>query len=270
MNNEIMVNPKSSHQESYRIRRIDCDRRLQLRPATMFAYFQECGFGHCRAVGLDADELIAKGYAWYFIQIRLTVDRYPMAYETTSVRTWPSLLSGIRAVREFEMIDDNGRVCASATSRWLLIDLERGRPVRIPSFIEDAFSTDPARAVEHAFPRLSVVESPNHFGTIQVRLSDLDLNNHANTGVYFDWLMEGVDTHWVDKYDPIDIEILFRQEASHGDAVQSSIGPALATGENFKFEHCITRDDTVLAVGTSSWRPRPGKSARANACSIAP
>ncbi|TDY61669.1 acyl-ACP thioesterase [Aminivibrio pyruvatiphilus] len=141
-------------------------------------------------MAMTVSDLLPKGVSWVLRRYRVTMERYPEYESTLTVKTWHEPRRNLHSLRAFSVTDENGPV-ASAETSWILIDLERGRPLRLdrhatPRYVEES------RPVTAEFPDLPSPDNWEDERPFSVRRWDLDRNNHVNNAVYFSWAAEAV------------------------------------------------------------------------------
>lgn len=254
---EKIAAPEVAFAQSFAIRFDEADENLAVRPSALFCYLQEAAVHHSRAVGRAPSVLRDRGLAWFLTRFRLRLMRRPHWEETLRVHTWPSSLKGLFAIREFAVGDGEGRPCAAATSRWVLIDLSRRRPVRLPEWIADAYAQSPQRPFEESFDALAPPADPAHRFDLVVRRRDLDPNGHASSASYLDWLLEAAHTHAPAGAAPVEFDIAYLKEVSGGESVRvESQFQSSEPGIEFESSQAIRRADggDLLATAHLRWR----------------
>lgn len=66
-----------------------------------------------------------------------------MVGESIVVKTWPYRFRGMLGYRNFTIEDQAGRVYVQADSLWILMDLDKLSPVRLPQEMLMAYTIDP-------------------------------------------------------------------------------------------------------------------------------
>lgn len=248
--------PEIAFTHGFAIRFDEADEDLAARPPALFRYLQEAAIHHSRAVGRSPSVLRERGLAWFLTRFRLRLTRRPHWEESVRVHTWPSSLKGLYAVREFTVRDGEGRPCAVATSRWVLIDLNRRRPVRLPDWIAGAYAQSPMRPIDEPFDTLAPPADPAHRLDLVVRRRDLDPNGHASSASYLEWLLEAAYTHAPSGGDPVEIDIAYLKEANGGESVRVETefrGPELSPPrEAFQAIRRVEGGD-LLAAARLTW-----------------
>ena len=127
---------------TYEVRFSEADRRHCITPVALYNYLQETAVNHGESAHKSRYELHDRGFAWIINRILIQFIRYPKRYDSVTVTTWASTLTGLYAVREWTAEDQDGNICAHATSRWVLLDIHKRRAVRLPSFIAADYGID--------------------------------------------------------------------------------------------------------------------------------
>lgn len=159
-------------------------------PAATARLLEQAAGIHAAGLGVGIDTLRAEGKAWMLVQLGLAASRWPEPGEAVEVITWPSRrTAGARAWREFEVVSGAGETLVEAATVWLIVDLERRRPARLPRFLLEL--DFPARQT-----RIELAEIPDPpAGAAEVRhrtvlAEDLDINEHVNNTAYVGWAEE--------------------------------------------------------------------------------
>lgn len=244
--------------KSFEVRFTELDHRWRATPTALFNMIQDTAISHSAARGLDPLVLIREGIGWFLTRVHMQIHRPPAWGEKIEGRTWPSHLKGLFAVREIEFLDASGLVVCAATLRWVLVDVAKRKPIRLPPRIVEAFPVVPRRAVEDAFEPLEEPTSIDARRTFHVRQSDLDTNLHANSVSYFDWMLETAPREMLEGMRPVSIEIAYKKEAREEDALEVRSERVMASvgGLDRMLSHSIVLagEDSLVAVGRSGWR----------------
>ncbi|MCG8461185.1 MAG: thioesterase [Holophagales bacterium] len=251
--------------EQYRIRSAEVDPAGKATPTALANLLQEAAASDARRLGFGVEQLRSRGLGWYLARLILRLRRIPWIGETVEIETWPSGISGIHALRDFRLFLDSGPDAVevgAATSGWLLVDLERKRPVRrLLAELEAHHPDPPRRALDVAFERLSSPEDGDAEGQpFPLRRTDLDLNGHVNYGVLVGAVMEAVPDGLWQGADLEELDIEFRAEARPGDGLRTLAAerePESAETTSVILHHAVTRvgDDRQLVRARSRWRP---------------
>ena len=218
-------------------------------------YFQEAAGNHAHALGVSVAQLSKKKLTWMLSRLHVKVERYPAWRDTVFIDTWPSGHNGLFATREFKVYTEAGDQVARGTSAWLLIDLLRRRPIRMPDFIDQLVLPDLPRAIADPFLRIKPLESTTIQRHFEVRFSDLDLNKHANNVSILNWALESVPVEIHRQHRVSSLEVFFKAEARQGEAILAK-GRKDPHENGFKLHHVLynTSDASAKEIATVKTR----------------
>ena len=242
---------------TYEVRFSEADRRGCITPVALYNYLQETAVYHGESPRKSGIALSEKGLAWVLTRILIKFIRYPKHYDEVLVTTWASNLSGLYAVREWTAEDHKGDIYARATSRWILLDIQKRRPIRLPAFIAEYYGVVDERAIDFSFPRTTPIEHGTHHKRFHVRASELDSNQHANSACYVDWCLETSPADVLAAMEPEMLDITYKQESVLADELDV-IGMEETSPENGlrSFKHAIrlAENGRLLTIADSRWR----------------
>jgi len=247
--------------EPFSVRAFETGAYGSLAVGSLCDYLQEAAGNHAGALGVSVSQLMERNLTWVLARLRLRIERLPGAGEPLEVRTWPSGVERLFALRDFRVLDTGGGLVASALSAWLAIDTATRRPVRVQSAFDSPDTSAIPRALDTGIEKLAEKLATDgqvaRGTTIVVRLSDLDANDHVNNARIAEWIAEGAGAEVQEKSRISALDIDFLAETRHGDSVISRAA-ALPDGG---FSHVLFRpaDGREIARARSQWEPRRGR-----------
>lgn len=194
----------------------DTDLRGRLSLRALCGLLQESGARHATALGVGAAALGPLGLAWVLVQWSVEIEACPAWRDEILVETWPSALTERTAARDFLLRSAGGAVLVRATSHWVMLDLLRRRPVRMPDAVRRITLAPRPRALDEGLLKLARPDSCEGAADLRVRFSDLDVNAHVNNLAYVEWIVESVPREVMRAADPRRFDISFRAE-THDD-----------------------------------------------------
>ena len=240
--------------EDYQIRsyEVDCHNRLSI--LSIFNFMQEAASKHAEALGVSIHQLLAENFTWLLSRLKIQITAYPGCNEKIRVCTWPSGTQQLFALRDFEITGKDNRILAAAVSAWLIIDIQKRRPVRIAPFVERLNPITDHHILPDRLNKLAQLRSPTHERSFTVRYSDLDINQHVNNVSFVEWLIEGLPTATLNTAAAAELEINFLAEAFHNDQILAACHPQ--DPDQTIFYHSLIRrqDGRVLARAKTKWR----------------
>ena len=244
--------------ERFRVRSYEAEPMGRLQAPILCRLLQEVATAHAAELGVAVDALIDSGVAWVLSRLDLRVERWPQVGDEVVIETWPAAMNRLLTERRFRLSDATGGAIGEATTLWLVLDLARRRPMRLPAQVVEhlsrlELSPDPARPAELAAP-----ENPTTELAFTVRRSDVDLAGHANNTSFVEWLMEAVpDAVW-SSCDLAGLSIQFLAECHRGQTVVSR-GQLVADGDGHEVRHQLLRheDGVEVARARTVWQGHP-------------
>ncbi len=182
-------------------------------------YLQQIAYEHAFNLELSFQQTFKQNLTWYLLRYYIEMHSYPKLNDLLTVRSWVAKSESKKySLRDFQMLDESGKILCSATTSWILFNFIKRRPV---SYL-NRFSGVPIRderSVNYDFPKLALPEKVDSKAELVVRRSDLDLNRHVNNRVYLDWALESMPKKYIEKYQIDKIEISFKGQAFHKDTI---------------------------------------------------
>jgi len=208
--------------------------------------------------------LLDEGKAWVLAHLHLQLERLPRWTDSIEIETWPSGLDRLFARREFVFRDDTGAALAQGTSAWLVIDVERRRPLRPPSALYDIETPDWPRPVDVDLDDLPAPDRVDRTRDFTVRYHDLDLNRHVNNVRYLEWALETLPAAVLDDRRCLALALQFEAEATLADPIRATAelrDPIRATAElredggTLRARHRLAHAETdeTLARAATTW-----------------
>ncbi len=246
------------HRETYRVRSYETDPYGRATVRTLLLLLQEAATAHAAVLGIAVRTLISQGVGWVLSRLQLSVDRWPHGDDAVTVETWPHAASRLVIERRFRVLDAAGDELGHAATLWIVMDLERRRPVRLPDFIREAVeplligdrpaSPDPIPEPDRA----------DHERLFEVRYSDLDMVHHVNNAASVQWAAETTPDSLWQTHLPAELDAHFLAECLYGDTAASVSQQTARAGE---FLHRLRRrsDDAEILRARSLWKPMTGE-----------
>jgi medium-chain acyl-[acyl-carrier-protein] hydrolase len=252
--------PPQIWQEPFTVRAYEADASGRLSLSGLCDWLQEAAGNHATALGVATDRLLEEGQAWVLSRLRVVVERLPQWREQLAIETWPSAENGIVAERDFLVRTSGGEQIARAVSHWVVIDVARRRPVRLPAMVVDLRLPQRERVLATPLATLLPPEDIAESHSFRVRRGDLDLNRHVNNSRYVAWALETVPAHLLESHICSSVDIQFRAESVYGDEVEVASGTREKSGGEVALRHVVKRreDGSLLASVATAWRPMPG------------
>lgn len=198
----------------------ELDPRGHARLTTIANYFQEIAYHHANDLGFGYEAMKTRHTMWLLSRLRIKMLRYPVWNEEITVETWPSGVDKLFAVRDFRVTDHSGMEVGTASSCWLIVDLDSHRPLRPMAELERYASIVYGPPVFGSYPeKINLHDQLLEVDRHRVKFSDLDIVGHVNNVKYIEWSMDAAIKQCDPRREIGEIEINYLQEALLGDEV---------------------------------------------------
>ena len=245
--------------ESFPVRSYEAGPSGRVKPLSLVHYFQEIAGIHASVLGLSVEQLFEQNLTWMLARIHYRFLRLPQMGAMVHVKTWPSGIQGLFATREFQAYLDNGDLVAEGTSAWLMFDLERRRPVRLPEVVNTILIPSLERPIADTFPKMRPLpQGYSDTSIFKAHYEDLDLNNHVNNAVYVDWIMRSTPLHIKQKAILRSIMLSFKAEVVAGQTIEMQTEQTEAKA-GIELHHRLgtPENDSEVALAKATWEWKP-------------
>lgn len=223
--------------EKVSVRFGDIDRSDTLTLASTFDFFQEAAISHAGILGVGRDAMKRTGMVWVLSRIGVFMERRPRFGETVTVRSWPRGSYKLFAVRDYDISDAEDRPVVRGRSGWLILDIEKRRPLRPQTAMESlplnaGVDSLPGSGAGNEVPA-GLIARP---GAGSVRMtrsacySDIDYNGHMNNTRYIQWIQDMLDPEILESARQIRLDINYLSEVRPGEAVELRLLPLKEEG----------------------------------------
>jgi len=239
------------YKENFKVHTYEVDIHNRLTIQALAQFLQESASNHAALLGFGVEYLLGNNRTWVLSRLAIEIEDFIPLGETITIKTWPADTEKLFFIRDFEITNSKGSIIGSATSYWIFIDTEKGRPIH-PSKKEIVFDYENIeRGFDRSLSKLPSRENMEPSRSFHVRYSDLDLNNHVNNIKYIEWGMEGIDPEYKKTHMPFTLEINFLSEAKYDNIVELSMRKD--SSENFI--HSLYIANNEICRIESEWKP---------------
>ena len=197
----------------------DVDVRGRLRPHVLFSYLLNSAWNHAKGSTYGFAELTARNLMWVLIKFQMLLQNQPKWHDRLTIETWGKRIERLYALRDFVVRGPSGETLVSATSAWLVLDRDSGRPQRFDTHA-DGFPWQPLKEVmETSLEKVPELQGGTPESTFHVHFSDIDVNRHVGSAKYLQWFMDSHSAELLERSAPQAIELSYLNEAILNDDV---------------------------------------------------
>lgn len=245
---------REMREETFTVASFDSDFTGRVAMDGLFERFQDIAGLHATYLGVGFDKLRELNVAWMLSRIKVHIENMPRWGETVTLRTWPKGVDRLFALRDFRITSARGDTLVLATTCWLLVDLERGKPRRMESLNVDLQFPGAAHAIREIPDKIAVPQTLQPAYERSIRVSELDLNEHVNNAQYIRWIMDCFDAARLRARSVKSIQLNYLEQARYGDRVGISMS---GEGTSQYFEGVNQKDGRKIFQALLEWYEEP-------------
>lgn len=175
---------------------------------------------HSDNVGYGANDIGKTKLSWILLDWKLEVLNRPKYGQVLKVNTWGKGMEKFFTYRDYEIFDENNNLCAIATSKWALIDIEKGKMARITEEIIGRYLPEGKNVfLEEKLDKLEVPTQVEASIKYEVIRKDIDLNGHMHNLYHLDLAYEALPNEIYEKRPFNHVRITYKKEIKLGDIV---------------------------------------------------
>ena len=225
-----------AYREIYKIPEVMCDKNGNLSIRNLVSLMGEVLIIHSHILEKDIDMTRLR---WIVYSWDVEIEEEIKAYDQVEVT---SLVLGMNKFYAYRnaYIKRDGHMIAKAYGVFMLVDIDRIRPIKISKDLISAYKTD-----EMIYDK-NVLSYRNDFTNskeIMVRYTDIDSNLHVNNAVYFDYIC---DLCKLDTKNLAFFNIVYKNEIRNKDSV---LGEFVESDEIIDFRLRSVEDNTIYTYG---------------------
>lgn len=202
--------------------------------------------------GVSVNDLNEFGQTWMLLRLHLVIDKMPSKCDKVKVNTWSATTERLFAVRDFQIVDDNGSEIIYGDSRWMIVDVERRRPVRLNELVIQGTEYTAKKIGHRDIPSiLNERNIPNNLSECKAfyaTYSNIDFNGHVTQSSYVRWITDALSFDFLTKHELKEIEVAYEHEVLPDTHVMSTYEVLADSVENHAviLHKLISEDGSVV------------------------
>lgn len=230
----------------------DTNTKQELTETSLLRFLEDIAGMHSEKVGYGASSIDKTKRTWILLSWKVRMFKRPKMNETVTVETWSRLIEKFYAYRDFKVYDTNKNLVAIATSKWIYIDIENGRIVKVTDEVSSCYESENVSVFdEKEFADDIKLKEPESeiINEIDFKITRnlFDINNHVHNIYYMDIAKEALpeDVYLNNEFN--DFEIMYKKEIKASKET-NNIVKVYYTKEDDKHFVSIKTDDLLHAI----------------------
>ncbi|GHV86132.1 acyl-ACP thioesterase [Spirochaetia bacterium] len=224
------------YREPLFIRFAGIDQSDTLTPASACDLFQEAAITHAELLGVGRNAMRETGQVWILSRLSVFMEQRPRFGEKVLIRTWPRGSNKLFAIRDYDIhidntagMEDPGTAIVRGRSAWLIVDIEKHRPLRPQPVVEKFPLNEGLNALDNEVPPSLAVRTFSAEPVLRRAVySDIDYNAHVNNTRYIQWIQDLLDPKLLEMAKKIRLDINYLLEVRYGETIKLYAEPIAA------------------------------------------
>lgn len=206
--------------EKFKIPLKDIGKDNKIKNRAVLEILENIACYHSDLVGYGVNNIKETKVTWILLDWKLKVINRPTYGQVLTVNTWGKGMNKFFTYRDYEIYDNNNNLCAIATSKWALIDTEKGKMSRLTENIINAYKPEEKTVFEeNSLDKVKIPEEFSNTIKYEVIRKDIDINKHMHNLYYLDLAYEALPDEIYNKR-PFDyVRITYKKEIKLGEKV---------------------------------------------------
>lgn len=205
--------------EKFKFRLDDMDYKGELKNESILKMLESIAAYHSDSVGYGYRDLSVKKVGWILVDWYVEVMQRPKYQEELTITTWGRKMVHCYTYRDFEMRNEKGEICVRGTSKWTLLDIEKGKLGKLTEEIVNCYEPEEKSIFDEEMDRL---KEPETYTSIDYKIhkNEIDNNGHVHNTYYLNLAYEALPDEVFFK-EPLDhIRITYKKEMKYGEVVE--------------------------------------------------
>lgn len=199
--------------ENFKMGLTDIEKDNKIKNIAILKMLENIGSYHSDIAGYGTNDIPIKKLSWILLDWKLKVIKRPTYGETLEIHTWARVANKFFTYRDFEIYDGNKNLCAIATSKWTLINIEEGKMSKITEDVINSYKPEEKEVFEKE--KLEKLQEPKEFISsikYEIKRKDIDINKHMHNLYYLDLAYEALpeDVYNTNIFD--NVRIMYKKE----------------------------------------------------------
>ena len=183
----------------------------------ILAALEDAGCKHSEIAGLGITNINETKRSWVILSWRVEIISRPEFNTTLTVKTWSRKMDKLYAYRDYNIFDEEGNLIVKASSKWLLLDYDTGKIVKLTDDLIKDFKVEDKYAFENENEiKLNFKYTIVNRICYKITKAQIDLNHHLNNINYLD-LAKEILTDSIDSYNTM--YVLYKKQIMLGEEI---------------------------------------------------
>lgn len=236
-----------SFKKEYEIRLEDLGKGNLATDVAIMKMLEEIAEQNSFEVGFGLENLAETNCAWLLLDWKVEINKRPKYKEKIMIETWSTKMERCYGYRDFEVYNNKKELICKGTSKWVLIDIEKRRPIRIEeeAALKYAKYDKGYTVYDNEIEKIDELQNDEliFVKDYQIQRRDIDVNKHMNNIAYLELAYEILPEDVYNENIFKNVRITYKKEVRCGDLVK-----CYYTNKENKHVITIRNDDKINAI----------------------
>ena len=213
-------------EQEYQIKLSEIGKENKITNKAILGDLEDVGGIHSNIAGYGILDIQQTKLSWVLLDWKLKIIRRPKYSEKIKIKTWSKNAIKFYTYRDFEIYDENGQVIAIATSKWVLLDIDKEKIVKISDEVLNKYEPELEKSVFDVTDIEKLQEPENYISEVEytVKKSDIDVNHHMHNLNYLELANEALPEDVYNEQELNNVRINYKKEIKLGETVKCKYG----------------------------------------------
>lgn len=200
----------------------DINTKKELTNTCLLRYLEDVAGLHSEIAGYGVSDMNTTRKSWILLSWKVKVLNRPLVNDTLNIKTWSRCIDKFYAFRDFEVRNQYDEVICIATSKWVFIDIDKGKLVKISDEVAQKYKPEYKNVFEeHDLEKLK--EPDNYIDKTDFKITRnlIDINKHLHNIYYLDIAKEALPEDIGLSNELNDFEVMYKKEIKLGETVKA-------------------------------------------------
>lgn len=216
---------------------------MELTNTSLLKYLENIASMHSEMAGTGFTDMNKTRRSWVLLSWKVEVKKRPLINDSLTIKTWSRKIDKFYAYRDFEVRNQYEEVVAIASSKWVFIDIDKEKIVKVTQDVIDSYKQEPISVFEEEeFGKLHEPEVQINKSNFKATRSLIDINKHLHNVYYMDIAKEGMPEEISFSNELNYFEVMYKKEIKLGDIVKS----IYSKQDDYHYITIKSEDESVL------------------------
>ena len=209
-------------EKEYQVKLSEIGKDNKVTNKAILSYLEDIGGIHSNIAGYGVLDIPKTHLTWVLLEWKLQVIKRPNYCEKIKIKTWSKQAIKCYACRDFEILNEQGETIAKAISKWILVNVEKGKIVKVEDDVLSHYEPEVDKTVfeNEDFEKLKEPENYQLETEYKVKRADIDVNDHMHNLNYLELANEALPEEVYRGDEFSNIRITYKKEIKLGEVVK--------------------------------------------------